>query len=174
MSLKRITPGLDDATLITTVRRRYRDMDLKHYPKRGTVFEDGKRRGDVFVKEDVKAIDQSIQNILLTNHYEKPFDPFFGGNLRRLLFELNTLISEDEVEETVRTALERDEPRVDVISVDVYDAGADEMIPKGSPNVFFYATSGESARHHLIVNVYCKIKATGQEITTSVNMNRLR
>lgn len=174
MALKRITPGLDDTTLITTVRRNYKDIDLKYYAKRGTVFEDGVRRGDIFKKEDVKAIDQSVQNILLTNHFEKPFDPLFGANLRRLLFELNTLISEDDVEETVRRALERDEPRVEVLSVDLYDAGADEMIPKGAPNIFYYADKGVSQRYSLIVYVNCRIKATGQEIETQVNMNRLR
>ena len=174
MTLKRITPGLDDTTLITTVRRNFSDIDLKYYPKRGTVFEDGQRRGDIFKKEDVKSIDQSIQNILLTNHYEKPFDPFFGANLRRLLFELNTMIAEDDVEETVTRALERDEPRVEVLSVDVYDAGAAKQIPKGAPNVFFYANSGQSDHYSLIVYVYCRIKNTGEEITTQVNMNRLR
>lgn len=174
MTLKRITPGLDETTLITTVRRNYADIDLPYYPKRGTVFEDGQRRGDIFKRTDVKAIDQSIQNILLTNHYEKPFNPFFGANLRRLLFELNTLISQDEVEETIRQAIERDEPRVEVISVELYDGGADKEIPKGAPNIFFYAAKGDSERYSLIIYVHCKILAIGEEITTTVNMSRLR
>ena len=174
MALKRITPGLSDATLVTTVPDNYADVDLKYYPKRGTMFEDGQRRGDIFKKVDVKSIDQSIQNILLTNHYEKPFQPLFGANLRRLLFELNTLISADDVEETVREALIRDEPRVQVLSVDIYDLGEDKQIPKGAANVFFYANTNGSDRYSMLVNVHCRIKATGQEITTSVNMNRLR
>lgn len=174
MTLKRITPGLTDTTLVTTVKDNYKDVDLKYHPKRGTVFEDGKRRGDVFKKVDLKAIDQSINTILLTNYYEKPFQPFFGANLRRLLFELNTLVAQDDVEDTIRRAIEKDEPRVKVLSVDLFDAGADKPIPKGAPNVFFYATTGESDRHSLIITVICRILATGQEITTNVNMNRLR
>ena len=75
MALKRIEPGKSDGTLITTVAREYKDLDLSFAPKRGTMFEDGIRRGDVYKKEDIKAIDQSIQNILLTNRYEKPFNP---------------------------------------------------------------------------------------------------
>jgi phage baseplate assembly protein W len=174
MALKRIAPGLSDTTLVTTVPNNYADVDLKYYPKRGTMFEDGQRRGDVFKKMDIKSIDQSIQNILLTNHYEKPFDPLFGANLRRLLFELNTLISQDDVEETVRRALQRDEPRVEVLSVDIHDLGEDKQIPKGASNVFFYAVQNGTSRYAMLVNVHCRIKATGQEIKTSVNMNRLR
>ena len=174
MALKRITPGLDDATLITTVRDNYADIDLNYYPKRGTVFQDGQRKGDIFKKIDVKSIDQSIQNILLTNHYEKPFQPLFGANLRRLLFELNTLVSAEDVEETIRFALNRDEPRVEVLSVDLYDLGEDKVIAPGAPNVFFYATQNGTSRYAMLVNVNCRIKATGEEISTRVNMNRLR
>ena len=31
-----------------------------------------------------------LRNIVLTNHYERPFKPGFGGSIRDLLFELTT------------------------------------------------------------------------------------
>lgn len=174
MALKRIEPGKTDGTLITTVARDYKDLDLSFAPKRGTVFEDGIRRGDVYKKEDIKAIDQSIQNILLTNRYEKPFNPLYGANLRQLLFGLMTDISETDVSDAVRDAVARDEPRVEVIDVEVFDAGAAKKVPRGIENVFFYSTGTDADRYSLIITVYSRIKSIGVEIATQVNMNRLR
>jgi hypothetical protein len=90
MAVKRIEPGVGDKSLFTTVQKDNKDLDLKFYARRGTMFEDGIRRGDVYKREDLKALDQSINTILMTNWYEKPFQPKFGANLRRMLFELES------------------------------------------------------------------------------------
>lgn len=174
MTLRRIQPGLDDATVTTTVHKNYRDLDLVFQRKSGTVFPDGVRRGDVFKKSDLKAIDQSISTILLTNFYEKPFQPTFGSNLRRLLFELNTVVSESEASEIVEQAIEKWEPRVEVLDVRFYDAGADREVPRGIDNIFFYSVNSSEAEHTMLLYVTCRIRNIGQEITTKVNMNRLR
>ena len=57
------------------------------------------------------------KNLLLTNHYEKPFQPFFGGDLNNLLFELVDNDTAFEIEETVKEAVTRFEPRALVTSV---------------------------------------------------------
>ena len=176
MALKRITPGLSDTTLVTTIKRDYKDIDLSFANKRGTVFEDGARRGDVYKKLDVKSIDQSIQNILLTNKGERPFDPKFGSNLRRLLFGLSTEISESEITDTIVRAITKYEPRVKVLDVEVFDQGIEREVPKGISDVFFYSSAGnlDASRYSLTITVYCRILNTGQDIQTQVNMNRLR
>jgi phage baseplate assembly protein W len=174
MTLRRIQPGIDDNSITTTVHKNYRDLDLVFQRKSGTVFPDGVRRGDVFKKSDLKAIDQSISTILLTNFYEKPFQPEFGSNLRRLLFELNTTVSEPYARDVVRTAIETWEPRVEVLDVKFYDAGADREVPRGIDNVFFYSVNSSEAEHTFLLYVTCRIKNLGQEITTKINMNRLR
>ena len=174
MALKRIEPGRTDGTLITTVSRKYKDLDLSFSPKRGTMFEDGVRRGDVYKKEDIRAIDQSIQNILLTNRYEKPFEPEFGSDLRRLLFGLSTELSEGETRDIILDSIEKYEPRVQVLEVELFDAGAEQQVPRGIENVFFYSTGTDADRYSLIITVYSRIKATGVDIATQVNMNRLR
>jgi phage baseplate assembly protein W len=174
MTLKRIEPGRTGVSLTTTVARDYKDLDLSFSPKRGTMFEDGIRRGDVYKKEDIRAIDQSIKTILLTNRYEKPFQPLFGADLRRLLFGLSTQVSEDEVRDTIIDALRKHEPRVQVLGVDIYDAGAAKQVPRGIEDVFFYSVGADPARYSLIITVHCRIKTTGVDITTQVNMNRLR
>lgn len=175
MALKRIEPNVSDTTLVTRLHREYSDIDLKFLSRKGTIFEDGVRRGDIYKKKDVKAIDQSISNILTTDKGEKPFDPDFGSDLRRLLFELNTTITEYDVRRTVIHALERDEPRVEVLNVTVFDNGAGKEVPRGIDNVFFYSNGAVGdERYSLTVTAYCRIKNTGEEITSSVNMNRLR
>ena len=174
MATRRIEPGVGDKSLFTTVQKDNKDLDLKFYARRGTVFEDGIRRGDVYKREDLKALDQSINTILMTNWYEKPFQPKFGANLRRMLFELDTMIAPIEMEEIIREQIERYEPRVEVLSIDIYDLGASKPVPRGISNVFYYSTSLDDSRYSLVITVYCKIKSTGQEISTKVNMNRLR
>ena len=174
MPTKRVEPtNLNSATLSTTVNKNYRDIDLSFQNKGGTLFEDGVRRGDVYRKLDIRAVEQSMKNILLTNYYEKPFQPLFGADLRRLLFELETMVSEPQVEDLVRRAISTWEPRVSIDNVEIYLPG-EEMIPKGVSDIFYYAeTSGKDAQTLMVV-VYANIRNTGKEIVTRVNMNRLR
>jgi phage baseplate assembly protein W len=75
------------------------------------------------VKKDITkylneyAILNSIKNLVLTNHYERPFQPDIGSNIRRLLFEnIDTLVAaqlEKEVEDTITNF----EPRVQIKKV---------------------------------------------------------
>ena len=174
MALKRITPGLSDTTLVTKINRDYKDVDLSFARKPGTKFEDGITRGDVYKKVDVRSVEQSMKNILLTNWYEKPFQPFYGANLRQLLFELDTMVSEPEVNDLVRSAIERWEPRVEIQDIEIIDPGAAQVVPKGINNIFYYSSTTDSKNHTLMITVYARILNTGQEISTSVNMNRIR
>ena len=174
MAIKRVEPtNLNSATLSTTVNKNYKDMDLSFANKNGTVFEDGVRRGDVYKKVDLRSVEQSMKNILLTNLYEKPFQPLFGADLRRLLFELDTMVSEPQVRDVIVRALSRWEPRVEVRKIELFLPG-DQMVPKGISDIFFYASKNGVEAHSLVVVIYADIKNTGREIVTRVNMNRIR
>ena len=61
---------------------RYKDLDIFFTPHPVT--------GDITVKTDTDAVRRSVRNIILTNKYERPFKPNFGGSLRDMLFELDT------------------------------------------------------------------------------------
>ena len=174
MALVRKVPDTIDTTLSTRVRREYSDLDAHLTAKPGTLFEDGVKRGDIYKKKDLRSVEQSIENIVLTNHHEKPFNPFFGSNLRRLLFELNTTLGEYDVTQTVVRAIERDEPRVVVERVDLYDLGVAKQVPRGIRDIFFYSTNTNNDRYSLSIIIYAKMRNTGQDIQTTVNMNRLR
>ena len=175
MTLKRITPGLSDTTLVTKVRRENKDLNATFSAKPGTLFEDGIKRGDVYKQLDVKAVMWSVENILLTDKMEKPFDPDFGADLRRLLFGLNTEVSEGEVRDIVEEAIEEYEPRVEVLDVTIVDTTVDKAVPRGIENIFFYKTANSGdERYSLVIDVTCRIKNTTIDFTTQVNMNRLR
>ena len=72
---------------------------------------------DLTVKTDINAIKRSVRNLVLTNHYERPFKPNFGANLRSLLFELADDITKMEIRQQIVEALQNFEPRVAVDNI---------------------------------------------------------
>jgi len=103
--------NLQTPSIITTRARNYSDLDLTF-----TI----KTTGDVYKKTDAAAVRQSVKTILQTNYGERPFNPFFGGNLRARLFE-NFTDEENAVflEGDIRDTLARHEPRAEVLDVTV-------------------------------------------------------
>jgi phage baseplate assembly protein W len=63
------------------------------------------------------AVINSIKNIILTSHYEKPFQPDFGSNVRKLLFENLDIITASALEREIEQTIRNFEPRVRVVSV---------------------------------------------------------
>ena len=59
--------------------RSFRDLDLN--------FTSHPIRKDVNSFSNEYAIINSIKNLIFTQHYERPFQPELGSNLRRMLFE---------------------------------------------------------------------------------------
>ncbi|MDC3384666.1 GPW/gp25 family protein [bacterium] len=88
---------------------RYKDLDIFFTPHPVT--------GDITVKTDTDAIRRSVRNIVLTNKYERPFKPNFGGSLRDMLFELDTMPKINRVKERIVKTVETFEPRVNNVSV---------------------------------------------------------
>jgi phage baseplate assembly protein W len=62
-------------------------------------------------------VKQAVKNLLLTNKYEKPFQPSFGGDLNNLLFELVDNDTVYEIDAAIREAVSRYEPRAFIRSV---------------------------------------------------------
>tara|TARA_R110000868_G_scaffold297418_1_gene557747 strand:- start:258 stop:704 length:447 start_codon:yes stop_codon:yes gene_type:complete len=102
--------NLNTSTIITSRSRVFRDIDLSFTAK---------PNGELYVKRDAAAVQQALKNLILTNHFEKPFQPFFGGNIRSLLFELADADIEDDIRENIIESIEIYEPRVQVQNIDV-------------------------------------------------------
>ena len=61
-----------------------------------------------------------MKNLILTNFFERPFQPNVGANLRGLLFEPADVITELALEDNIKRVLKR-ETRIDVSFVEVID-----------------------------------------------------
>jgi phage baseplate assembly protein W len=63
------------------------------------------------------AVKQAVKNIVLTNFYERPYNPRFGGNVTAQLFENADPFLEYNLATNIRQSLENFEPRADIISI---------------------------------------------------------
>lgn len=106
--LSREDGNLNSVSVISTRNKIYRDIDLSFLAK---------DNGEIYVKRDAAAVKQAVKNAVLTNHFEKPFQPFFGGNIRSLLFELAYDDVADDIEDNIRATLEYYEPRARIINI---------------------------------------------------------
>ncbi len=96
---------------MSLISKSFRDFSL--------TFEKNAVTNDILALKNEAAIKESVKNIVLYNFYEKPFDPFFGGNIIGLLFENSTPTMELEVKNRIEESVEIHEPRVTAVSVDV-------------------------------------------------------
>ena len=100
--------NLGVSTLIGTRTKLYKDIDLTFA---------NKPSGEIFKKEDAAAVKQAVKNLMLTNYFEKPFQPKFGGNLRDMLFDLADDDAEEDIEDRIKNAISIFEPRAQALNV---------------------------------------------------------
>ena len=87
-----------------TLKKIYSDLDL--------TFNRNPATGDVAISYDEQAVLRSVRNLLLTNFYERPFQPRLGSNLTGLLFENTSRQMEAVIEKEIRNCINNYEPRV--------------------------------------------------------------
>lgn len=106
--------GNQSSSIIGSSIKKNSDIDLLFTPKRSTVSGE---TGDIFKKIDAAAVKQSVKNIIMTNHFEKPFNPLFGGNVTAQLFELADNDIREDLKDDIEEALLAYEPRARVQDV---------------------------------------------------------
>jgi len=89
--------------------RQYTDLDL-FFSKKST-------SKDISKVTDIQAVKRSIRNLVLTNHYEKPFHPEIGSGVRGILFEPMTPLTAHILTRKIEDVIENFEPRARLISV---------------------------------------------------------
>jgi phage baseplate assembly protein W len=72
---------------------------------------------DLVIRRNEESIKQAINNLILTNKYERPFNPNFGCNLRKYLFEPMNSFTASSIENEIKMSIENYEPRVRLIDV---------------------------------------------------------
>ena len=109
------------------VNRIYSDLDLD--------FTRNPVTSDVVGLSDVDAVKRSVKNLIQTNHYERPFHPEIGSDVRALLFENMTPLTALNLERKVIEVLVNFEPRAKIVNV------------VASPDI-------DSNRYHLMISFY--------------------
>ena len=89
--------------------RQYTDLDL-FFSKKAT-------SKDISKVTDIQAVKRSIRNLVLTNHYEKPFHPEIGSGVMDMLFEPMTPLTAHILTRKIEDVIENFEPRARLISV---------------------------------------------------------
>jgi phage baseplate assembly protein W len=82
------------ANITVQKTRKFSDLDLNF------IIHPVKK--DINVYTDEMAVINALKNLILTNYYERPFQPDLGSNVRKLLFENLDIIT--------AAALEKEEP----------------------------------------------------------------
>tara|TARA_A200000159_G_C7313151_1_gene335543 strand:+ start:392 stop:832 length:441 start_codon:yes stop_codon:yes gene_type:complete len=78
-------------------------------------------RNDIMPLKDDAAIKNAVKNLILTNFFERPFQPLVGANLRGLLFEPADAITKYELSDGIKQVLIDYEPRIRVNRVGIED-----------------------------------------------------
>jgi phage baseplate assembly protein W len=99
------------ATVTTNIVAAYSDLDLN--------FTIHPVRKDINRYTNEAAVVNSIKNLILTNHYERPFQPDIGSNVRRLLFENMDTITATTLEKEIQQTIKNYEPRANISRLNV-------------------------------------------------------
>jgi len=102
--------NLNTSSIITSRSKLYSDIDLSFTAK---------PNGEIYKKKDAAAVKQSVKNLIQTNHYEKPFLPKFGGNIRDFLFELAYDDIKGDIKNNIIRAIQTYEPRAKILKIGV-------------------------------------------------------
>lgn len=109
---KSISGNLEQARIVSK-KKPWRDLDLslKIHPI----------RKDIIPLKDDAAIKNAVKNLLVSNFFERPFQPTLGANLRGLLFEPADAITKIDLREGIERVLRDHEPRIKVLNIKVLD-----------------------------------------------------
>jgi phage baseplate assembly protein W len=80
-------------------------------------FQQNTATKDIQKLTDVEAVKRSVRNLINLNHYEKPFHPEIGSNLRAMLFENITPQMNHVISKQIDLLIRNFEPRCRLVQV---------------------------------------------------------
>ena len=89
----------------------YSDIDL--------MFNIHPVRKDLVLSTNEQAIIRSVKNLVLTNHFERPFQSQLGSNVQKMLFEPVSTLTANYVEKEIINVISAYEPRITNLVVNV-------------------------------------------------------
>jgi phage baseplate assembly protein W len=99
------------ATVVTQTLKRYKDLDLN--------FQVHPIKKDINKTLDERAVIYAVKNLILTNHYERPFHPEIGSNLNKLMFENMDSITVSVMRKEFEQVIKNFEPRVNIKEIEI-------------------------------------------------------
>ena len=92
--------------------RQYSDLDLFFGTKAASK--------DINKLDDVQAVKRAVRNLVLLNHYEKPFHPEIGSGIREMLFELMTPVTAIVLTRKIEDVIKNFEQRARLVGVSAF------------------------------------------------------
>lgn len=108
---------------------------------------------DLLSYKNEDSVKRSIRNILLTDKGERFFNPTFGSDIRKMLFENFSPATEQVVADLIRNAIENHEPRANLIDVNV---------------------SGNPDQNSMYINIVFSVINKAEPVTLELILNRIR
>ena len=99
------------ASTVVSRQPDYSDLDLDFIAHPTT--------GDIVRKKGTEAVKRSVRNLILTNFYDRPFQPSIGSNAQKLLFENPNHLTANFLSDAIREVIRRFEPRIILLGLDV-------------------------------------------------------
>lgn len=93
---------------------------------------------DLVMSINEKAVIRSVRNLVLTNHYERPFQSEIGSNVKKMLFEPITSLTENYIQREIYNVVTTFEPRAKNVFVQVKGYPDENAL---RANIVFYIES---------------------------------
>ena len=98
---------------INRVVRRYTDLN--------PLFTPHPHSKDLLTRKNTDAVKASIQNLILTKNYERPFHPEIGSQVNNLMFENVMPSTISAIEKSIKDTISKFEPRAKILNVNILD-----------------------------------------------------
>ena len=118
-----------------------------------TLFTAHPETGDVGIRTDERAIKFAIKSLIMTDHFERPFQSAIGSPVKQLLFNLIGPNFNVMMQRAITDVITNYEPRVDVTGVVV---------------------NGRPDNNSVDININFVIKNTTKPLNVSVVLERTR
>lgn len=130
---------------VVSKKRLYSDLDLS--------LALNQNFRDIVPLIDIDAVKNSIKNLVLSNFYDRPFQPALGSNVSGLLFEPADNFTVAAMRQEIKRVIKKFEPRADSVVVEIID---------------------NSDRNTYNINIGFRVVAIDQRVDITLYLKRIR
>jgi phage baseplate assembly protein W len=84
--------------------------------------------GKPTILKNANAVAGALKNLILTNKFERPYEPLYGSDIYNRLFENFDPIEQINIEQDIRAAIANYEPRVKIDDVTVIASSSSNAV----------------------------------------------